>query len=276
MISLAAAPRATAGEVVLVVSAHTGPFFEAAQAFEQTFHQERTTDTLVMLEPGQPFNDANVVVVMDTKLAASLIDIDVPLIHCMALHAPSGAAALVLAYSIEDQLQLVRKVVPRATRVGVVYSDDHSAQIVEQARSLVEGYGLKLIDVRISGPAELSRALNGLANRVDILWGVPDLSLYTPATSKAVLVIQFRQRVPFIGLNDTWVQGGAAMGPSFDPVALGGQCAQIAGELLDGTPVSEIGIRKPQIMPYAINLHSLEEMNVAVTPSVIDEARYVY
>ena len=233
-------------------------------------------DTLLIVESGQSFDNADIVVAMDTKLVSSLTDIDVPLVHCMALHALPGTAALVLAYSLEDQLQLIQKVIPSASRVGVVYSDDHSAQIVNQARSLIESYGLQLIDVRIDGPAELSRALNGLANRVDVLWGVPDMSLYTPATSQAILVIQFRQRVPFIGLNDTWVRGGAAMGPSFDPVALGEQCAQIAGELLDGTPIKEIGIRKPQIMPYAINLHSLEEMNVDITSSIINEARHVY
>ncbi len=264
------------GGQAIVVSTSGDPINIAAMTFEQTFLQERKSDSLIMVEPGQQIPDADVVVALGSASAKSLVDIETPTVHCMTLHAQEGSAALVLEYPIEEQLRMIQKALPRSTRLGVVYSDDHSAKFVERARDLVANYGKELIDVRINRPSELNKALKGLANRVDVLWGVPDVTLYNPVTAQTVLVFSFRHRVPFIGLSDSWVEAGAAIGPSYDPRAIGKQCAGIAGELLDGTPVSEIGVRMPTIMPYTVNRHSLETLNMSVASSVIEDADHVY
>jgi len=259
-----------------LVSSEAEPYAAVATAFEEAFVQERKTDSLVKLQPGEPLASADVVVALGSSSADQLLDAESPLVHCMTLGAPDGEAALVLEHPMEEQLKLIQKVLPRSTRLGVVYSNEHSARIVERARGLVAAHGLELVEVRIDSPAGLTKALKGLANRIDALWGVPDTSLYNPATSKAVLLFSFRHQVPFIGLSEEWVKAGATMGPSFDYEAIGRQCARMAGELLDGTPANEIGSRAPSVMPYTLNRHSIEQLNLSVASSVLDEAQHVY
>ena len=128
----------------------------------------------------------------------------------------------------------------------------------------------------ITDASVLNRTLKGLANQVDVLWGVPDSSLYTTATARTVLVSSLRHHIPFFGLSDPWVQVGAALGTSRDHTVLGDQCARITGELLDGTPELVLASRTPSSMPYSINLQSLEDMNVLVPPQIEQEARHVY
>lgn len=264
------------GGQAIVVATDIEENNQAALTFEQTFLEERKTDSLAMLELGQQLPDADVVVTLGSASTNSLVDVEAPTVQCMTLHAPEGSAALVLSYPIEDQLQLIRTVLPRSTRVGVVYSNESSAKSVERARSLVEDYGLELVEVRISKPAELSKAIRGLANRIDVLWGVADETLYNAATAETVLLFSFRQRVPFIGQSQNWVFAGAALGPAFDYQAIGRQCARIVGEVLDGTPAQEIGVRTPIKMSYSVNLNTLSKLNIAIADSVIEDAQHVY
>lgn len=266
---------AVAGSVVLIAS-DGAPFVESKNAFKANFTHNRSGDTLSIIGPDDPLREADVVVTMGSTLAQTISHIESPRLHCMTLSAHEHDAALMMAYPIEDQFKLIQSVFPSVTRLGVVYSDDHSAELVAHARALSADHGLQLVEVQISDPSELSRALEGLANRVDMLWGVHDFSLYTSATAQSVLVFSFRNHIPFFGLSEQWVQAGAALGPSLDYIALGNQCARIAGELLDGTPETEIGNRTPSATPYSINLQSIEDMNLLVPPHIKNEARRVY
>jgi len=276
MLWFLAADLAAAGQVAVVVSAKSGPYFEGAEAFRESFQAERPADSLVQPADTPTAASADVVVAFGGESAISVKSLDIPTLHCMTLDAADETAALLLSYPLEDQLQLIQTALPRSTRLGVVYSEDKSAELVEEARPLAKRLGMELVEVRIDGPASLNKTLAGLANRIDVLWGLPDARLFTPQTARTVLVFSFRHRVPFIGMSDQWVKAGAMMAPSFDPQALGRQCVQIAGALLDGTAASEIGAVEPHAMPYSLNRHSLDELKIELPTSIINGAHHVY
>jgi len=268
--------QAIAGDVVVVRSTSSTSFNDATTAFVESFTQSYPSHGLTVQDVGQPLERADLVIAMGSKTAGSLTDMDAPILHCMTTNSPQDVPALVLGYPVEKQLELIASAFPKAKRVGVVYSDDASAQLVNTATGAADRYGLRIVEVRIDGPDALNRSLEGLANRVDVLWAVPDATLYSHATKRGVIVFSFRNRLPFFGLSDVWTKAGATIAPSFDHRSIGGQCAQLAGDILDGTPYDEIGHHSPDPMFYSINMNSLKTMKMVTGADLIDKARHVY
>jgi putative ABC transport system substrate-binding protein len=265
-----------AGDVRVVLATDSPPFREATAALTDSLERNRPSDLLTVQSKGADLSSADLIIALGSDAIGPESPGDVPILHCMTMLRPEHGAAVILRYPVADQLALMRDAFPRSTRIGVVYSTDDTSKIVNEAIELSADYNLKIVAVRIDGPESLQGALNGLSNRADLIWAVPDPTLYTRATAQTVLVYSFRARLPFMGLSDQWAKAGAAIAPSFDYAAIGHQCSELAGILLDGKSASEVGVRSPYPLQYSINRNSLNQMKVFQGKSLIEKARHVY
>lgn len=189
-----------------------------------------------------------------------------------ALPEASAAAAVVLAFPVDVELEWIQRILPKVRRVGVLFSTDDNAKLVEQARESAKKRGLVIVARRVTNPSELPAALSALAASADAIWGIPDELVLTPETAKAVLLASLRSRVPFVGLSAQWVRAGAVYSLDRDYTDLGVQTADAAVRMLDGASGRSVGIVAPRTVRLSLNTRVADMMYLVVSPTLIASA----
>jgi len=175
----------------------------------------------------------------------------------------------------EVQFAYLRRVLPNARRVGVLYHPGDTGDVVGAATSAAAATGLELIAETVERPADAAAAMEQLLPRVDVVWSVSDPQVFTATTTSALVLATLRRRVPFIGLSPAHVRFGALAALSSDWADIGQQTAELARRVLRGDPVDRMPVTVPRTVRLAINLHTARHLGTAVPADVEREAAEV-
>lgn len=105
------------------------------------------------------------------------------------------------------QLHLIRKVLPQARRIGVLYGRD-SQFLLTELRQAAKPMGLEIV-AQNWGPPYDSRALQSVLKDSDVLLGLDDPALYNPRTAKNLLLSSYARQQALIGPNASFVKAGS-------------------------------------------------------------------
>ena len=115
-----------------------------------------------------------------------------------------------------------------------------------------------------------------MARDADVLWAIPDKTVFSSQTLKQVLLSSFRSRIPVVGLSRSWVKAGAFYALDRDYQDLGRQNAVIARKLLAGTSVDKIIPETPGEVIYSLNLKTARHMKTDIGDELVAGAAKVY
>jgi putative ABC transport system substrate-binding protein len=161
----------------------------------------------------------------------------VPVLVTMVLHgggAETAAGHVDLDIPLGMQLEAIRSLLPRATRVGIIRNPARSRQSADAIEERARKDGFTAIVVDCDGPAHLLKALAQLKGRVDFLLCFPDPDLYNAVTIKPLVMASLESRLPLVGFSPAFVRAGAAAGIYPDYRDVGRQTAAMAMRLLRG------------------------------------------
>ena len=192
-----------------------------------------------------------------------------------ALPDGSAAAAIVLEFPLDLELEWLQRVLPNAHRIGVLYGTDDNARLVVRARDIARSLGLELVARRVNSPSDIPAALAAIAGSADVLWGIPDDVVLNAETAKSVLLSTLRSKIPLVGLSAQWVRAGAIFALDRDYADLGAQTADVAARILDGTSPRAVGTVRPRKMLYSVNTRSAELMRLTLSSELVRGATEV-
>lgn len=291
-VRLAVAARPT---VALVTSSTIGPFKEAADAMQErlrrdpsqpeilTFDlaggQETAPEVLAQIRRASP-----VLIITVGSLATAVVlaqDWSVPVLFSMVLYPAQsgfldkrarGVTGASLDVPLELQFHTLRRLLPDARRVGVLYHLAETGSIIEAARTAAPREGLELDARSVEDPGAALAALTELMEHVDVLWTVADSHVFTQQTTSAMILAALRRRIPIFGLSAAQVRTGALAALSCDYADVGTQTAEIALRILHGERAADIPPSVPRKFSLALNLKTAEHLGIPLTPSIKSEA----
>jgi putative ABC transport system substrate-binding protein len=161
----------------------------------------------------------------------------VPLVATMVLQgaATEGVAGTVeLDVPLAAQLDVIRTLLPRCSRVGIVRNPARSRYTAEALEARVRKQGFTPSIVNCEGAAHLLKAVASVKGTVDLLLCFPDPDLYNSVTIKPLILASLEDRLPVIGFSPAFVRAGAAAGIYPDYREMGRQTAALALRLLRG------------------------------------------
>ena len=135
---------------------------------------------------------------------------------------PARFTGVLLQIPFEKQIDLIRKVLPGARRLGVVFSNVNQEEVA-RLRDLCEARGLLCESSRVAEPRELAASFESLSKAVDVLFALPDPVVYSGVSARYVLQFSLERRIPLVGFSEAYVKGGALMGLYADPKDVGRQ-----------------------------------------------------
>ncbi len=249
-------------------------------------YQNAGFDDSIATQIGQSFsaNDVDLMAAITTPSAtacfAAAEDKDIPVIFT-AITDPVGAkldSGNITGTSdvlpVEGQLELIRKLQPNASTIGIVYttSEANSVYSVGIYESLASKYAFTIETVGVTSQAEVTQAVDTLISK-----GVNCISNLTDNTVVGVLPAILEKTndagVPVYGSEIEQMKLGCVAGAGLDYIKLGIQTGKMAAKVLRGEAAC-------QDLPYEIienydiylNPTSLNAMGIAVPDEIAQAA----
>jgi putative ABC transport system substrate-binding protein len=289
MLAVAASPK-----VVIVLSQESSPYADMVQGFrtslagvgvqaEIEIHNlkgnSENAPIMLRLSKNEPPAMFLTVGLLATQAVLGEHD-EVPVIASLTAHLEkfkkkANLTGVGLEFSLESQFDVMRRILPELSTVGVLYSPKENQDTIDNALSVAKRLGVKLVAKPVDAPRDIPDALESLANNVDLLWGVTDQVVVSPQTVEPILLFSFRNKIPFAGLSTPWVKAGSLYALERDYSDIGNQCADIAVKILSKTAPRTIQVVPPRKVLFSINQKTARTMKINLPKQIIDGATQV-
>lgn len=176
---------------------------------------------------------------------------------------------------IEDQLELLKQIVPDAQTIGIVYaSGEVNSQV--QVDAVMEAAGpldLEVTTQTVTTVNDIQQAVEALGD-VDAIY-VPTDNMVVAGIASLVQVAEQKQ-IPVIGAEAGTVEGGAIATLGIDYEELGRQTGRMALEILqDGADPATMAVETADTFTYVINEDAAARLGVTIPEAILAEAERV-
>jgi putative ABC transport system substrate-binding protein len=170
-------------------------------------------------------------------------------------------------------LQLLKKVAPTVTRVGVIFNPDTQpyAGLFNREIDSAASFGVTVTLAPVRDDAAIEEAVTAQAREPG--GGLISLPDSFNATHRDVIVAAAaRHRLPLMGAGDAFPRAGGLISYWFDPVNLHAQAAPYIDRILKGASPADLPVQQPTKFSLVINLKTAKALGLTVPPSVLDLA----
>lgn len=176
---------------------------------------------------------------------------------------------------VEDQLKLIRAVLPDVKKIGILYttSEANSVSTIEIYKNLAPKYGFEIVDRGISKQAEVTQAADVLLNEVDCISNLTDNTVV--AALSAVLEKANAKKIPVFGSEEEQVKNGCIASAGLDYVALGVQAGNMAAKVLKGEDISKMPFETIKESKMTVNESVASELGIEIPEEVSGKADIV-
>jgi putative ABC transport system substrate-binding protein len=299
-VELATAQPVPPPAALILVSAHQPAYLRVEEEVQRVLKAEAPDAALVSIDldaPDGPTLARNAlatrrgVVVAIGSRAAKLARAGVggaPLVYAMVLDPASiglpepGAASqgsitgVTMDVSPDREFELIREMLPLATRIGVLYDPAVSGDAVRRATAAAKAGGLTLVGQAVRSEGEVLRAASLLAPSVDGIWALADPTVLTAANARALILFSLRARKPFFATSEGFVRSGALAALAASPADVGRRAGEIAARILEGTSPRSLPPEMPPRLAIFVNLSTAEHLGVTVPDDLVSRAQKVY
>lgn len=207
-------------------------------------------------------------------------DLGVPVIFAMVMNPQSiglkgrPITGVEVFISVESQLDQLRAVLPKATRLGVVYSPKSSGHIVDLAKEAAQKRGLTVVSRAVRSVTEAIVAMDNMKG-VDVFWMFPDTTVFTQETVEHLVLLSLERKIPIYAFSQKYVKNGALFASVINPIRLGRQLGEMANRLLSGQSAASMPLEPIESGDIYINEAVAVYLKLPIPPAVLRRA-YLY
>ena len=269
-------------KIVVVADSETAPYQATVAEISAL---ARASGTAVLRPAGQVLSSAlqmgtlsrsDVFVALGARATAQVRGLGAPIqaMSCLTIER-TGLPGVVLTHSAAARIDLLKRIVPKAAQIGVLYDPAGSRTDLAALATAAAAVQATLVARPVTDAASLAMQLERLANEVDVLLATYDQGIYSAKNAAPLIRFSYQHRIPFLGMSESWARAGALAGIDWDYKELAEQCAAKAVRLAAGERI-EAEPKRPNRMPYAINAATARELGVTLPAAVMQGARQVF
>lgn len=176
---------------------------------------------------------------------------------------------------LERQIDLIKKIVPSAKRVGMVYNpgEANSAVVVERLKKLLPEHGMELIEAAAPRTVDVSSAASRLVGQVDVIYTSTDNNVVSAYES--LVKVGNETKTPLVAADTDSVKRGAIAALGLNYYDIGVQTGKIVARILNGEKPGDIASQRSQNLDLYVNLQAAERQGVKISEDVIESATEV-
>ncbi len=181
---------------------------------------------------------------------------------------PSGTNVTGVSDALElgKQVELIKRVVPAAKRVGIVYNpgEANSVVVVEQLRELLPKHGLSLVEAAAPRSVDVGSAARSLIGKADVFYTSTDNNVVS--AYEALVKVGMDAKIPLVAADTDSVARGAVAAYGMDYKALGVQTGEIVVRILKGEKPGAIASETSNKLSLQVNPAAAQKQGIGNPP----------
>jgi len=172
------------------------------------------------------------------------------------------------------RLELLKEVVPRLSRVGVLRNPDEESAVIGfkdyEAAARALKIQLQSLEARGSNPDLEGAFRQAIKGRADAVVTITNSPLFR--NSKRITDLALKNRLPSVYEGGTWVEAGGLMSYSANDLELFRRAAIYVDKILKGAKPADLPVEQPTKFEFVINLKTAKALNLTIPQSVLFRA----
>jgi putative tryptophan/tyrosine transport system substrate-binding protein len=172
------------------------------------------------------------------------------------------------------RLELLKEVVPRLSRVGVLRNPDEESAVIGfkdyEAAARALKIQLQSLDVRGTNPDLAGAFREAVKGRVNAVVTITNGPLFR--NSKRIADLALKNRLPSVYEGTTWVDNGGLMSYSANDLELFRRAAIYVDKILKGAKPADLPVEQPTKFEFVINLKTAKQIGLTIPPNVLARA----
>lgn len=176
---------------------------------------------------------------------------------------------------VEDQVKLMKKLLPDAKTIGVIYNTSETNSVVQlnELKSAAEKEGLSIKEIGVTNVNEINQNLASALGQIDVLYTPTDNTVASAYSLVGQLCLNANK--PIIGAEEAVVMKGGLATIGIDYYKLGKEAGYKAAEVLDGKKPSDVEITTLSEMAFTINEDVAKKLNITIPEDINKDAKKV-
>jgi len=177
--------------------------------------------------------------------------------------------------ALDKQVELIKKVVPKARRVGMVYNpgEANSMVVVNQFKTLLPAAGMTLVEASAPRSVDVGAAARSLVGKVDVIYTNTDNNVVS--AYEALVKVANDARIPLIASDTDSVKRGAIAALGVNYLDLGRQTGKVVARILKGEQPGSIPSTSSDKLELVVNAAAAKKQGVTLAPDFLSSATTV-
>ena len=174
------------------------------------------------------------------------------------------------------RLELLKQMVPKASRVAVLYSptDRSNVLILKQLQESAPTLGLILQPLEVREPRDFEGAFVAMTGeRAHAMFGIPGASTFEH--SKVLVNLAAKHRIPAMWGHRSFVDAGGLMSYAVNLYDQNRQAAVFVDKILKGAKPADLPVEQPTRFELVINLRPAKALGLTIPPTLLAQADQV-
>ncbi|MBQ6656314.1 MAG: ABC transporter substrate-binding protein [Ottowia sp.] len=176
---------------------------------------------------------------------------------------------------LDGQADLIRRIVPAAKRVGMVYNpgEANSKVVVDEFKRILPAKGMELVEAAAPRTVDIPSAVRSLAGKVDVIYTNTDNNVVSAYESLAQAAGELK--IPLVAADTDSVKRGAVAALGQDYRGIGRQTGRMVVRILAGEKPGTIPSETGKQLDLTINAKAAEAQGVTLSEDIVKEANEV-
>ena len=177
--------------------------------------------------------------------------------------------------ALDKQIELIKKVVPGAKRVGMVYNpgEANSVVVVKQLQELLPKAGMTLVEAAAPRTVDVASAARSLIGKVDVIYTNTDNNVVSAYES--LVKVGNDAKIPLVASDTDSVKRGAIAALGIDYHDLGVQTGKIVVRILKGEKPGAIPSETSSNLRLFVNPGAAAKQGVSLSDALLKSAAEV-
>jgi putative tryptophan/tyrosine transport system substrate-binding protein len=171
------------------------------------------------------------------------------------------------------QLQLLKEVVPKVSRVALLRNPDNPAAtaMLREAEAAAQALGVRLQTLEARNPPEIDSAFAAMTReRAGALLILPDGVFLSQRSQIAELAV--KRRLPSIRQSSAFPEAGGLMSYGANYLDLMRRAATFVDKILKGATPADLPVAQPTKFELVINLRTAKAIGLTIPPALLQRA----
>ncbi|MCI1012273.1 ABC transporter substrate-binding protein [Herbaspirillum sp. BH-1] len=176
---------------------------------------------------------------------------------------------------LDKQIDLIKRVVPNAKRVGMVYNpgEANSAVVVKALKELLAKSNMTLVEAAAPRSVDVGSAAKSLIGKVDVIYTNTDNNVVS--AYEALVKVGNDAKIPLVASDTDSVKRGAIAALGVNYYDLGRQTGKVVGRILKGEKPGDIASATSSKLELFVNTAAAQKQGVTLSPELVNSAKTV-